>query len=70
MLRQTKLYWSHDGWKLRTMNLLNTIAAPLVGYQKFPAMYKTELRFIASLQRNNCRQRHGRNRQKGTVGHG
>ena len=56
MLRQTKLYWSHDGWKLRTMNMLNTIAAPLVGYQKFPAMYKTELRFIASLQRFRSRR--------------
>jgi glycosyltransferase involved in cell wall biosynthesis len=50
MKRRNKLYAHQCGWKLRVMNWFNALAAPLVGYQRFEGVYKTELRVISSLQ--------------------
>jgi hypothetical protein len=51
MMRRTKLYWNGDGWKLRVMNSFNTLAGPLIGYEKFLELYKAEVRSIGLLQR-------------------
>ena len=50
MRRRNKLYAHQCGWKLRVMNWFNALAAPLVGYQRFEGVYKTELRVTSSLQ--------------------
>jgi hypothetical protein len=57
MTRHTKLYWNGDGWKLRAMNSFNTLAAPLIGYEKFSELYKAEVRAIGFLQRLTSRHR-------------
>lgn len=50
MKRRNKLYAHQFGWKLRVMNWFNALAAPLVGYQRFESVYKTELRLLSSLR--------------------
>lgn len=50
MTRYTKLYWKRDSWKLRVMNSFNTLAGPLIGYEKFPGLYQAEVRAIQLLQ--------------------
>ena len=50
MTRYTKLYWKRDSWKLRVMNSFNTLAGPLIGYEKFPGLYQAEVRAIELLQ--------------------
>ncbi|MDQ1406661.1 MAG: hypothetical protein QOG55_2290 [Acidobacteriaceae bacterium] len=51
MTRYTKLNWNRVGWELRAMNAFNTLAGPLIGYQKFPGLYQAEIRAIGFLQR-------------------
>lgn len=55
MGRYTKLYWNRDRWKLRAMNSFNTLAGPLIGYEKFSELYKAEVRAIGFLQRLTSR---------------
>jgi glycosyltransferase involved in cell wall biosynthesis len=55
MTRYTKLNWNRVGWKLRAMNSFNTLAAPLIGYQKFLRLYEAEVRAIGFLQRLTSR---------------
>jgi glycosyltransferase involved in cell wall biosynthesis len=51
MMRYTKFNWEYDHWGLRAMNAFNTVAGPLVGYERFAAVYRAELRALASLKR-------------------
>jgi hypothetical protein len=55
MTRYTKLNWNRVGWKLRAMNSFNTLAGPLIGYEKFLELYKAEVRAIGFLQRLTSR---------------
>jgi len=55
MTRYTKLNWKRVGWKLRAMNSFNTLAGPLIGYQKFLRLYEAEVRAIGFLQRLTSR---------------
>ena len=55
MTRYTKLNWNRVGWKLRAMNSFNTLAGPLIGYQKFLRLYQAEVRAIGFLQRLTSR---------------
>jgi hypothetical protein len=51
MMRYTGLYWDSDRWGLRAMNAFNTVAGPLVGYERFATVYQAELRALGVLKR-------------------
>jgi len=55
MMRYTKFNWNYDRWGLRAMNAFNTLAGPLVGYDKFSTVYQAELRVLAALKRLKSR---------------
>jgi len=55
MRRYTKLYWTRDPWKLRIMNIFNTVAGPLIGYEQFSRLYQAEVRAIGFLRRLTVR---------------
>jgi glycosyltransferase involved in cell wall biosynthesis len=50
MMRRNRLYRGQFSWKLRLMNWFNLIAGPVVGYERFQAVYQTEVRVLSSLQ--------------------
>jgi glycosyltransferase involved in cell wall biosynthesis len=56
MWRNTKLYWRRDGWKLRMMNLFNTVASVPVGYAHFSRLYQKEVQIMASLRRLSAKR--------------
>jgi glycosyltransferase involved in cell wall biosynthesis len=54
MIRYTKFNWKYDRWGLRAMNAFNTLVGPLVGYERFSAVYRTELRALSALKRRTA----------------